>query len=207
MPWKWIAGALVAAAAVVIAIALIDGGDETSEARQTDDDFMAQMVGHHEMAVEMAEIAQERAQRAEVRQLAAEIITAQTSEIERMGSIHERMFDRGIDGHEHGMLGMSHAEMGMDMNMAELENAKPFDQAFIDAMIAHHQGAIRMARVEQDQGADEELAEICDAIIAAQSAEIDRMNEWRQRWYGAPSPSGGVPEDEMDAPSHEMMGH
>ena len=25
-----------------------------------------------------------------------------------------------------------------------------------------------------------------------ESREIERMNEWRERWYGAPSPMGGV---------------
>lgn len=211
MSWKVIAGALVAAAAVVVAVVLIagDGDDGSSDAQRTDDDFIAQMVAHHEAAIEMAELAQERAEHVEVRQLADEVIAAQTSEIDQMRSVHERMFDEGIEGHEHGSLGMSAAEMGMHMDMAGLESAERFDEEFIDAMIAHHQGAIRMARIEKDQGEDEELAELCDAIIAAQTAEIEEMNRWRQQWYGAPSPSGGVPEEgEMGSvPSHEMMGH
>ncbi len=208
MSWKVIAGALVAVAAVLVAIVLIAGGDDTADAKQTDDDFMAQMTAHHEMAIEMAELAQERAEHAEVRQLAGEIIAAQTAEIDRMGSIHERMFDEGIEGHEHGMLGMSHAEMGMNMNMTDLENAKPFDKEFIDSMVAHHQGAIRMARIEKDKGEDDELAEICDAIIVAQTAEIEEMNMWHEQWYGAPSSSGGAPEEgESSVPPHEMMGH
>ena len=40
------------------------------------------------------------------------------------------------------------------------------------------------------------------------------MNRWRERWYGAPSPAGGVPdENETLPPSGEMsdgmgsMGH
>lgn len=210
MSWKVIAGALVAVAAVVVAVVLIAGdGDETSDAQQTDDDFIARMVEHHELAIDMAEVAQEKGEHAEVRQLAGEIVAAQSSEIDQMRSIHERMFDGGIEGHDHGTLGLSMSEMGMHMEMADLENAKQFDQEFIDAMIAHHQGAIRMARIEKDQGSDEELAEICDAIIAAQTAEIDQMNMWRQQWYGAQSPSGGALEEgeEGSMPSHEMMGH
>ena len=211
MSWKVIAGALVAVAAVVVAIVLIagDGDEGTSDAQQTDDDFIARMVEHHELAIEMAELGQERGEHAEVRGLADAIVAAQTSEIAQMKSIHQRMFDGGIEGHEHGTLGLSMSEMGMHMDMADLENAKQFDQEFIDAMIAHHQGAIRMAQIEKDQGSDEELAEICDAIIAAQTAEIEEMNRWREQWYGAQSPSGGVPEEGEDGstPSHEMMGH
>jgi uncharacterized protein (DUF305 family) len=53
-------------------------------------------------------------------------------------------------------------------------------------MIPHHQGAIRMARIELAQGEDEELTELATAIIEAQSHEIEEMNSWRERWYGAP---------------------
>jgi hypothetical protein len=64
-------------------------------------------------------------------------------------------------------------------------------------MIPHHQGAIRMARIELEQGEDDELTELATAIIAAQSHEIEEMNSWREQWYGAPSPGGGAPpEDE-----------
>ena len=43
------------------------------------------------------------------------------------------------------------------MKMGALKDAKPFDRAFIDEMIPHHQGAIRMARAELAKGSDPEL--------------------------------------------------
>lgn len=45
-------------------------------------------------------------------------------------------------------LGLTMAQSGMTMNMSALNGVKPFDRAFIDMMIPHHQGAIRMARAE-----------------------------------------------------------
>jgi hypothetical protein len=60
-------------------------------------------------------------------------------------------------------------------------------------MITHHRGAIRMARAERRRGKDAHLRKIARAIIRAQSAEIREMNAWRKQWYGATSPSGGVP--------------
>ena len=42
--------------------------------------------------------------------------------------------------------------MGMDMDPAALEQAKPFDRAFIDAMVPHHQGAVAMANQLLKQG-------------------------------------------------------
>ena len=50
-----------------------------------------------------------------------------------------------------------------------------------------------MARVELKRGKDTHLREIASAIVKAQAKEIREMNAWRTDWYGAPSPSGGVP--------------
>lgn len=81
----------------------------------------------------------------------------------------------------------------MSMNMSSLDTAKPFDRAFIDMMIPHHQGAIRMSRAELAKGSDPQLQTIAKGIITAQTNEITEMNSWRSKWFGAPSPAGGVP--------------
>jgi uncharacterized protein (DUF305 family) len=62
----------------------------------------------------------------------------------------------------------------------------PFDRAFIDAMVPHHQAAIEMARAAKNAGlAAPELVKIADDIVASQQAEIDRMFEWREQWFGS----------------------
>ncbi len=90
-------------------------------------------------------------------------------------------------------LGLTMAQSGMTMNMSALNGAKPFDRAFIDMMIPHHQGAIRMARAELARGTDPQLRTIAQGIIADQTKEIGGMNTWRMSWYGHASPAGGVP--------------
>lgn len=195
----------VVIAAIVAGIALL-GGDET-QASETDGAFLAGMAPHHEMAIEMAEMAQERAEHPEIRQLADDIIEAQTGEIELIDSIHQRLFGEPLAAADHASMGLPAEQMGMNTDMGALETAKPFDRAFIDAMIAHHQGAIRMARTELAEGDDAETKALADTIIAAQSAEIEQMNEWRTQWYGAPSPAGGVPpEDEALPGAGDGMG-
>jgi uncharacterized protein (DUF305 family) len=203
---------LVAAAAVVaLALAAVAGcGDDDSDeaATQTDGAFITEMTAHHEAAIEMAEMAQKRADHVQIRRLADGIVAAQSDEIDEMGTMHEEMFGAALAEDDHGTMGMSAHDMGMDMDMMGLEDAEPFDRAFIDAMIAHHQGAIRMARVELEQGSDSQLHALCNAIIEAQSREIEQMNTWREHWYGAPSPAGGASdEDESMMPSHDMMDH
>ena len=74
--------------------------------------------------------------------------------------------------------------MGMDMDMTALERAKPFDRAFIDAMVPHHQGAITMAKAELAKGSQPALRKMADDIIAAQTKEIAQMKSWRKAWYG-----------------------
>jgi uncharacterized protein (DUF305 family) len=208
MSWKPIVAAVAAAAAIVVVVVLIVGADDSADAEQTDGAFIAEMIPHHESAVEMSEIALERAQHAEIKDLAKQIIDSQSAEIEQLRRIHERLFGEPVEEADHGTLGLPAHEAGMEADMSELEEAKPFDEAFIDMMIPHHQGAIRMARIVIEQGNDAELATLAESIIDAQSSEISLMNQWRVDWYGAPSPAGGIPPlEEGEVPSHEEMGH
>ncbi|MBU3718229.1 MAG: DUF305 domain-containing protein, partial [Actinobacteria bacterium] len=50
-----------------------------------------------------------------------------------------------------------------------------FDVAWLKAMIAHHEGAIDMARDVLDDGDDAVTADLAQKIIDGQTAEIDRM--------------------------------
>lgn len=185
------------------------GGPKAS-ATAVDRAFVRQMVPHHQMAVEMAGMAAERSRRPQIRKVAAAIVRAQDAEIAELrriaGTLGVRpaaMMGGGHGGHDPsamdmmaqdgGALGLSADAMGMSMEMGTLERATPFDRAFIDLMIPHHQGAIRMARAELARGRDRRLRTIARAIVRGQAAEIEQMNGWRRSWYGAPSPAGGVP--------------
>jgi uncharacterized protein (DUF305 family) len=55
------------------------------------------------------------------------------------------------------------------------------DRAFALAMIAHHQGAIDMAKVQLGFGEDPELRDLAAAIIKAQEEEIAMMRAWLER--------------------------
>lgn len=78
--------------------------------------------------------------------------------------------------------------------------AVPFDRAFIDAMVPHHQAAIEMAQEAKDAGLSEpELIKIADDIVATQQAEIDQMLERREQWFGSREP-------ESQAAALEVLG-
>ncbi len=181
---------VLSAALFAIVIISLASDDDTAKADGVDRAFTADMVPHHTSAVEMAEIAKQRSKRPEIQGLADDITRTQKEEISQMRGIDTRLKDAG---EPKGKLGVDHSMMGMSMDTGSLKSAEPFDRAFIDMMIPHHQGAIRMARVELDRGADGDAKKLAKAIIAAQTREIGKMNGWRKDWFGAASPAGGVP--------------
>lgn len=165
--------ALVAAGALTVAGCGDDDGSPAA-GNGTDRAFVAEMIPHHEGAVEMAEIAQERGQSPFVKGLAEDIIRTQTEEITELRSQDEELADAGV---KKGSLGGGHSAMGMDEDTTSLKTAEPFDRAFLEMMLPHHTGALEMARTELAEGEDPDLKALAQEIIDAQEREIRAMRE------------------------------
>lgn len=52
------------------------------------------------------------------------------------------------------------------------------DKDFVIGMIAHHKGAVEMAKVQLKYGSDENLINLSNEIISAQEKEIKLMEDW-----------------------------
>lgn len=144
--------------------------------------FIEQMIPHHDDAILMAEIALKQAEHAEIKTLAENIRRTQSEENAKMRGWYKSWYGTDVpeDSLSVGMGGM----MGDATDIKTLENAKPFDKEFIEQMIPHHQMAIMMATMLL-QGTDrEEMKTLAQAIIDAQSREIDQMRSWYISWYG-----------------------
>lgn len=84
---------------------------------------------------------------------------------------------KGMEEHDaHGMSmnAMSDALTGL--------SGDAFDQAFLDLMIAHHEGAVDMARATLISAKHHELKALAEAILTAQQKEIDQMMQWQKDW-------------------------
>ncbi|GMB81388.1 DUF305 domain-containing protein [Shinella zoogloeoides] len=63
----------------------------------------------------------------------------------------------------------------------EIEFTGNADVDFVRGMIAHHQGAIDMAKVELEHGKDPAIRKLAEDIVSAQEGEIKMMEEWLAR--------------------------
>jgi uncharacterized protein (DUF305 family) len=84
------------------------------------------------------------------------------------------------------MAGMDHSNMAGD---------QPYDAAFIDSMIVHHEGAIIMANQALEQAERSEIRDLANAIVSAQEGEIGQMKDWRTAWYPDLAETSGMAMD------------
>jgi uncharacterized protein (DUF305 family) len=94
--------------------------------------------------------------------------------------------DMSMQGHQ--MSGMAEFQKesidgmkAMNMNMMQGMMKKDPDVAFACGMIAHHMGAISMAKVELKHGDNAEIKAKAQKIIDDQSKEIEELTTWVEK--------------------------
>jgi uncharacterized protein (DUF305 family) len=158
----------------IVAVLVLTGCASTpkanSEFSAADIKFAEEMIPHHEQAILMADIALTNSASDEILAVARDIKAAQAPDIEEMGSW------AGINPSNH----MDHMMDGMlsDEQIQQLRDSEgaAFDRLFLEGMIAHHQGAIKMAQKVVGSKSFK-VANLAAAIIDAQEKEIAFMQE------------------------------
>ena len=162
-----------------------DQAIEIAESRYSPDDvrFVHDMIPHHYQAIEMAALVDDRTNRKELIDVAGRIDASQGDEIEFM---QRWLGDRGQhvpDPAAYDAMHTSHKMAGMATpeQMTELAASEgtAFDRLFLELMISHHEGAVKMVKelLEQPGSAyDPELFEFTSEVTNGQTAEIERMN-------------------------------
>jgi len=152
--------------------------------------FLTHMIVHHRQALELTALVPERTNREDFIRFARYLDGAQSVEIDQMQGLLDLAAERGIDipHHEmtgdppmHGMLSKAH--------MAAITASKgaKFEKLWLEGMILHHEGALDMARDQQEKefasghrsyGVDT----LVDDMLAVQRAEITKMKGWLDAW-------------------------
>ncbi|MBT2551480.1 DUF305 domain-containing protein [Arthrobacter sp. ISL-5] len=149
-----------------------------TEHNAADVTFAQMMIPHHAQAVQMSDMMLKKPDiPAEVTALATKIKAAQDPEIEMMtGWLRSWNEPTQLpSGHSsHNMSGMM-----SDDDMKKLGAAQGTEAArlFLKQMIAHHEGAIMMAKTENSAGKNTDAIKLSKDIVSAQEAEIQEMQK------------------------------
>ena len=155
---------LVLVALVIVAPACVAPA-RASDAEKT---FVAQMLPHHDLGMELMEIASTRADDVRLRRLVFEMGDYHHTD---MASLSQWAFEWNIASADTFPGSLADSTLA---GLRELTGPK-FDAAWLDAMIDHHEGALAISRSALAGSVRPELDEMAKATMEVQSREIDEM--------------------------------
>lgn len=80
--------------------------------------------------------------------------------------------------------------MQMSASSLNSKTGDDFDEAFISEMIAHHEGAVEMAKLSSANAKHDEIKQLSIEIVSAQEKEIVQMKQWQKNWGYSESMQG-----------------
>lgn len=176
------------------------GGDSVIDSKTQDDNdpyaslmgdafdeaYIADMLAHHEGAVNMAEQAQAATDREEIRSLAVNITATQSREMVEMRKWQQEWGYEATNSAGHNSHGGGGADMSGDM--VEMQKSllgltgEAFDKEFLKQMIVHHEQAVETSKYAADNAKHQEVKDLASAVISAQTTEINQMKQWQKQW-------------------------
>ncbi len=182
----------------------VDSSIETSQSSQSDNQtssmyanmtgdqfdkaYLADMIAHHQSALNMASQARELATKAEIRTLSDSILSSQATEVQQMMDWQQEWKYSATDSSNPHAGHMMESSGTMGDDMADMEanlnglNGEAYDKEFLKQMILHHQQAVDMSKYEDTNAKHQEVKDLAQAVISAQEKEIADMKSWQQKW-------------------------
>ncbi|MGN9785198.1 DUF305 domain-containing protein [Nonomuraea sp. ZG12] len=143
--------------------------------------FAEGMIPHHRQALEMTALVPNRSTRPAIRAIADQIALTQQPEITIMSNWLTALGRPVPGGHTHGgdRDGGDGYGMATEAQLRALRAARgaAFDRMFLELMIRHHEGAVRMAGEQLAGGRDQRMRLMARDVYAGQSIEITRMRK------------------------------
>ncbi|HYJ54192.1 MAG TPA: DUF305 domain-containing protein [Mycobacterium sp.] len=149
--------------------------------------FADNMIAHHKQAIELAALVPDRSTDPELVTLASQIPAVQQPEINILNVFLVQWNENpeAGSGGADGQAGHGQSMDGMvdDATVAKLESLRgtEFDTLWLQSMIAHHQGAVEMAKTEIADGENIDAIAMAKTMAAAQEAEIGQMKKLLER--------------------------
>lgn len=137
--------------------------------------FLQQMIPHHAQAIEMSDLLVTKSDAdPQVTAQAVSISSRQASEIEMMRGWLALWGVGPAAAQQHHP---NQCGMVSSADLTALQNAgdAAANRLYLELMIAHHAGAIKMARTEVDAGHSRYATDFAQGIISSQQREIDVM--------------------------------
>jgi uncharacterized protein (DUF305 family) len=155
---------------------LAAGAPAPDEAARFDVRYLQETIDHHQMAIDMAELAVDRVINDDLRSLAQNIIETQTEERETMQTWLKDWYGFEFEPE------MNPGEERMLKEMSIMRGAQ-FEIDFMRQMTMHHMAGINDAVPCTAEAGHVELKELCGNIASAQMREAEQMRQWLRDRY------------------------
>lgn len=149
---------------------------------EADEEFMLDMIQHHDQAIVMTGFVDENTDDRDIRLLAERMKISQEDEMKAITRwLQDRFIPVNEDGSGHGHDGDAMPGMLTDDQLEDLESATgaEFDRLFLQSMIQHHQGAVQMVDelYAAGGGQESEVDQFARHVESDQGIEIARMQQ------------------------------
>lgn len=144
--------------------------------------FIDTMIAHHQGAVDMAKMAVLQGEDQQLKKFNEGVVESQEREITQMKRWRDEWFKDAKPAINMDFPGMHEGMKDMDMKKLGALNGKAFDIEYVKQMIPHHEGALTMSKELNAKTERSELKQLGDAIIKAQTEEIEQMKKWLEEW-------------------------
>ncbi|APX00455.1 DUF305 domain-containing protein [Arthrobacter sp. QXT-31] len=199
--WVLLVAVVLIAALVSFALGRLSAGEESVSDTGADAGFSRDMQAHHAQAVEMALLVRDKSANAEIRAIAYDIVTTQQQQngqmfawlrdwglsqarsqepMAWMGTGHGTAPSHG-DGNRPGEARMEGMASTAQMQALRTSSGPAADRLFTELMVRHHRGGVVMATAAARLAKTAKVRELATGIVAAQTAEINALEELRGR--------------------------
>lgn len=158
----------------------------TLEGEELETTFLAAIIGHHQAAIEMAQLELERGTSPDIRTHAESIIAGQQHQIDQFttwleewyGLTPEEAMAQAPEEAQEEMATMEEETQMMIEELAAVPAGEDFDVAFVQKMIPHHAGGIIEFLEIQARAPHAQLRVAAASGITTQQAQIADFRTW-----------------------------